>query len=110
MARKDLPPLLYDVPDNFDPDRFRIQWDKIVSLSQEKLLLERQLFLLNQVIEKAWSVLPITIRARDWKPCRKCSVKTQERFGGTAMCTKHIAHGDAGIRNVLEDFLYGPDN
>lgn len=109
MARKDLPPLKYDVPDGFDPDKFQVQWDKIIALSHEKMLQERKLFLLNQEIEHAWKQLPVTIKERPWKPCRKCSELTQDRFGGTAMCGKHIAHGDAGVASVLEDFLYGKD-
>jgi hypothetical protein len=110
MPRKDLPQLQYDVPSDFDPKLFQKQWDSIIALSQEKMLLERQMFLLNQAIEAAWKVLPVSIKARDWIPCRRCSEKTQDRFGGTAMCAKHVAKGDAGLRAVLEDALYGPDN
>jgi hypothetical protein len=51
----------------------------------------------------------VTLRPRQWIPCRKCSEPTQDRFGGTAMCGKHVAHGDAGVASVLEDFLYGKD-
>ena len=109
MPRKDLPPLKYDVPPGFTPEKFQAQWDVIVQLSTQKAMLERQLFLLNNDIERAWKALPVSIKPRAWIECRKCGDKTQDRFGGTAMCSKHIAHGDEALAKILEDVLYGPD-
>lgn len=111
MPKKDLPPLKYDVPEGFTPEKFQRQWTKILSLSQEKVLLERQMFLLNSKIEEAWRALPITLKPRPFLQCmyKNCSEKTQDRFGGRAMCARHVAHGDSQIASLLDEFLHGDD-
>ena len=108
MAQKDLPPLKYATPEDWDEKRFKNAWSAISSLCTSREDLERQLALTNLAIDKAWKELPPTIMVVPFRRCTKCDKPTQDRFGARALCAKHIT-GGAGVAKVLEDLFYGKD-